>query len=135
MEENKKVPFLSDPYDPPFCVRLFCPETDGAKIRVKHYSFYRIKRILKKFYNCGLQKVYPGYKGNRYPGFKNKYHIYDLETGKIIVQNAKLDVIRYYLSTIGCIGFPLEDEYDDFFYTFVICSLVRFNERLDKGEL
>lgn len=41
------------------------------------YSPQRIKAIMLYDYGIELEFIHPGYKGNRYPGYVNKYRLID----------------------------------------------------------
>lgn len=58
-----------------------------------NYSYFRIVQILRDYYNARLELV-RAYKEGRYPGYKQRYNIYDCATGKLIRKNIRLDELR-----------------------------------------
>ena len=57
------------------------------------YPHWRIKQILNDYCNMHIECV-RGYKEGRYPGYKQRYYVYDNETGKLIWKNIRLDDLR-----------------------------------------
>lgn len=57
------------------------------------YTHWRIKQILRDYYNARLKSVH-AYKEGRYPGYKQRYYIYDISTGKLIRKDIRLDDLR-----------------------------------------
>lgn len=57
------------------------------------YSSHRIKQILRDYYGVRIDCV-QAYKEGRYSGYKQRYYIYDIETGKLIKKDVHLDDFR-----------------------------------------
>lgn len=70
------------------------------------YSHWRIKEILKLYYDCSLVNRPVGYKGKRYPGFVEHYDIVFNPTGEVIISNVTLDQYRQLFARKG---FPLHE--------------------------
>lgn len=69
------------------------------------YSYWRIRQILREYYNARLECV-RAYKEGRYAGYKQRYYIYDIETGKVLRKNIRLDALRRFLAQQD---FPLKE--------------------------
>lgn len=74
---------------------------------VKHYSFFRIKRILKEDYGIVLKNRWQGYKANRRKGYTERYDLILEEDNSVILENISLNGLRYVLTQEG---YPLYDE-------------------------
>ena len=70
------------------------------------YSYWRIKTILKDYFGWELDRIHPGYKGGRYPGYVNKYRVIDMVTKEVIHPKVTLETLRYVLTDNG---FPFEE--------------------------
>ena len=71
------------------------------------YSQWRIKRVLKAYLNAYLKNRPVGYKGNRYPGFVERYDIVDCDTDEVLYSNLTLYAIcRVFASC----NIPLHDD-------------------------
>uniref|UniRef100_UPI00405757F1 hypothetical protein n=1 Tax=Acetatifactor sp. TaxID=1872090 RepID=UPI00405757F1 len=70
------------------------------------YSHWRIKQILRDYYGARLVCV-RAYKEGRYPGYKQRYYIYDIATGKLIRKDIRLDELRRLFAHED---FPLEED-------------------------
>lgn len=57
------------------------------------YSHWRIKQILNDYCNMHIKCV-RAYKEGRYPGYKQRYNVYDNETGELIRKDIHLDEFR-----------------------------------------
>jgi len=69
------------------------------------YSHWRIKQILRDY--CGAYLVcIRAYKEGRYPGYKQRYNIYDISTDKLIRSNVRLDDLRRFFAGKD---FPLQE--------------------------
>ena len=93
---------------------------DGREIVVKNYTYWRIKRILKKYFGNpekGGFRLEKNQDTNRTDiGDKeNYYDIIDNETGEFIFSGTTLKAIRVCFSKVAEIGFPLNDMYDQIF--------------------
>lgn len=65
------------------------------------YSHQRIKEILWTDYGLELDFIHPGYKGNRYPGYVNKYRVLNAETKEVVVERTTLNALRHFLAGRG----------------------------------
>ena len=93
---------------------------DGREIVVKNYTYWRIKRILKKYFGNpekGGFRLEKNQDTNRTDiGDKENYSdIIDNETGEFIFSGTTLKAIRVCFSKVAEIGFPLNDMYDQIF--------------------
>ncbi len=88
---------------------FFIDSNAGFKIRYgfDYYTPQRIKRILKKDFNCRLENVWQGYKANRWPGYHEIYNLVDDATGEIVGKELPLDHFR---KEFARMGYPLHDE-------------------------
>lgn len=69
------------------------------------YTLWRIKQILRDY--CGAYLVcIRAYKEGRYPGYKQRYNIYDISTDKLIRSNVRLDDLRRFFASKD---FPLQE--------------------------
>lgn len=57
------------------------------------YTPWRLKQILKDYYGAYLVCI-RGYKEGRYPGYKQRYNIYDISTNKLLRKDVRLDDLR-----------------------------------------
>lgn len=73
------------------------------------YSFWRIKRILARDYDCRIENVWQGYKANRKSGYVERYNLIRNSDDKILARLVKLDGLR---KVFGAEGYPLHDEDD-----------------------
>lgn len=69
------------------------------------YASWRIKQILKDYYKAYLVCI-RAYKEGRYAGYQQRYHIYDISTGKLIRSNVRLNTLRHYFASND---FPLQE--------------------------
>lgn len=65
------------------------------------YSFNRIQDIMLYDYGIELEFIHPGYKGNRYPGYVNKYRLIDYYTREVVYPRVTLKQLRYFLAPRG----------------------------------
>lgn len=72
------------------------------------YSHHRIKQILRDYYGMRIERV-RAYKEGRYPGYKQRYYLYDNTTGELIRKNVRLDAFRCLFASKE---FPLHEEVD-----------------------
>lgn len=86
---------------------VFVSETEVCTY--KPYTFWRIKRILAKYYDCRLENIWQGYKSNRRPGYCEIYKIVQNYDNKVILTGVKLDALRKIFARKG---YPLNDEED-----------------------
>lgn len=47
------------------------------------YTHWRLKQLLNDYCNAHLERI-RAYKEGRYPGYRQRYNIYDNDTGKLI---------------------------------------------------
>lgn len=57
------------------------------------YSHWRVKQILNDYCNAHAVCI-RAYKEGRYPGYKQRYNIYDNDTGELIREDIRLDDLR-----------------------------------------
>ena len=57
------------------------------------YTHWHIKQILNDYYNAHLVCI-RAYKEGRYAGYKQRYNIYDNDSGSLIRKNVRLDELR-----------------------------------------
>ena len=69
------------------------------------YTHWRIKQILQDYFNAYLVRQ-RAYKEGRYPGYKQRYNIYAISSGKLIKKNVRLDDLRYFFASKE---FPLHE--------------------------
>ena len=70
------------------------------------YTHWRLKQLLNDYYNAHLERI-RAYKEGRYPGYRQRYNIYDNDTGKLIRSNVHLDDLRRFFASKD---FPLQKE-------------------------
>lgn len=70
------------------------------------YTHWRIKQILQDYFNAYLVRQ-RAYKEGRYAGYKQRYNIYDISTGKLIRSNIHLDDLRHFFASKD---FPLHED-------------------------
>lgn len=75
----------------------------------KPYTFWRIKRILKRDYHCELENINQGYKATRKLGYRELYRIINLDTMEIICPQTSLNALRKLLTQEG---YPVHDADD-----------------------
>ena len=99
----------------------------------EYYAPQRIKRILKKDFNCHLENIWQGYKANRKPGYHEIYNLVDDATGKIIGSKLPLDHFRRVFSQMG---YPRDDEKSAVHgrYLRLIVVLERFREMVERAK-
>lgn len=69
------------------------------------YTPWRIKQILKDYYGAYLVCI-RSYKEGRYAGYRQRYNVFDISTGKLIRSNVRLNALcRYFASK----DFPLQE--------------------------
>lgn len=64
------------------------------------YSTATIKRYMRDYYFVELVWVH-AYKEGRYPGYKRKFNLVDINTGAVLKARVTLDHIRYFLTRKG----------------------------------
>lgn len=70
------------------------------------YTHWRLKQLLNDYCNAHLERI-RAYKEGRYPGYRQRYNIYDNDTGKLIRSNVHLDDLRRFFASKD---FPLQEE-------------------------
>lgn len=70
------------------------------------YTHWRLKNLLNDYCNAHLERV-RAYKEGRYPGYRQRYNIFDNATGNLIRRNVHLDDLRRFFASKN---FPLDEE-------------------------
>ncbi len=104
MEYNKVIPVDTSevPPDSPFF---------GVTGLVRVYDFqpytqWAIKRYLREDFNLELEWV-RSYKEGRYPGYRRKFRLKDIDTGKMSKERFTLDDLRCFFARRG---YPLDPD-------------------------
>ncbi|MDD6139658.1 MAG: hypothetical protein PUB68_10830 [Lachnospiraceae bacterium] len=102
------------------------PKGASLKIVTQYYPYtqWQLKRIAKAL-NWELVRIC-AYKEGRYPGYKNRYNIVDMNTQEILAKNVHLDDLRCIFARLE-IGFPDEEISDILYCDGINKQAIKFN--------